>query len=87
MNVVSVLVKTHVSCHRAAAVILGANFQPGCYNDAVVGVDAVIHTASPLDTQNEGDPANVIGPAVAGVTGILDSLEKFGNAKRIVTLR
>lgn len=34
----------------------------------------MVHVASPLDTQNTGDPSLVIGPAVAGVTGLLESL-------------
>ncbi|BEJ14950.1 hypothetical protein CspHIS471_0407170 [Cutaneotrichosporon sp. HIS471] len=43
----------------------------GAYDAAVLGVDGVVHAASPLDTTNTGDPSLVIDPAVKGVTELL----------------
>jgi len=50
-------------------------------------VQGVIHAASPLDGWNKGDPALVIGPAVAGVTNMLDGVDKAGGVGRIVQVR
>lgn len=57
---------------------------PGAYDDAVEGVDGIIHAASPV-TLILDDPSDVIGPAVNGAVGILTSAAKFGkNVKRVV---
>lgn len=45
---------------------------PGAYDEAVRGVDAIIHTASPVVWDWE-DPSEIIDPAVKGATGILAS--------------
>ncbi|KDQ06901.1 hypothetical protein BOTBODRAFT_232897 [Botryobasidium botryosum FD-172 SS1] len=56
----------------------------GAYDDAVVGVDAVAHTASPT-TMAARDPQDVIKPAVAGTVNILESVKKYGpSVKRVV---
>lgn len=56
----------------------------GAYDDAVEGVDGIIHAASPV-TLILDDPSDVIGPAVNGAVGILTSAAKFGkNVKRVV---
>ena len=47
--------------------------QPDAFDEAVLGVDAVLHTASPLHYTAE-DPAEVIDPAVKGTVGILNSI-------------
>ncbi|KAI0040575.1 NAD(P)-binding protein [Auriscalpium vulgare] len=49
----------------------------GAYDDAVKDVDAIIHVASPLLYSWE-DPQEVIGPAVAGTSGILKSATTYG---------
>lgn len=73
---------------KASYVLVPDMSAPGAYDEAVAGVDAVVHIASPLDGSNTGDPSLVIGPAVAGVTGVLHSLEKANpNVKRIVCMR
>lgn len=46
------------------------------FDDAVKGVDAVAHTASPFYTSNVKDPQELIGPAVKGTTGVLRSIQK-----------
>ncbi|KAI0061189.1 NAD(P)-binding protein [Artomyces pyxidatus] len=69
--------------------------QEGAYDEAVKGVDAIIHTASPACECRSisASPlahafclcSEIIGPAVKGATGILKSAQKFGtNVKRVV---
>ncbi|KAF7973250.1 hypothetical protein HWV62_15763 [Athelia sp. TMB] len=56
----------------------------GAFDDAVKGVDAIEHTASPFHL-NADDPEELIRPAVDGTVGILKSALKFGSSvKRIV---
>lgn len=49
--------------------------EDGAFDDAVKGVDAVAHTASPFHFQAE-DPQDLIDPAVKGTVGILKSIQK-----------
>lgn len=58
--------------------------QDGAYDAAVQGVAAVVHNASPVDLAYPGDPADIIGPAVQGVTGLLASLGAHNTAVRRV---
>ncbi|KAI0653470.1 NAD(P)-binding protein [Cubamyces menziesii] len=54
------------------------------YDNAVQGVSAIIHTASPL-TYLVDDPKDVIDPAVKGTLGLLQSAAEHGkDVKRIV---
>ncbi|KAG8907132.1 methylglyoxal reductase (NADPH-dependent) gre2 [Tulasnella sp. 403] len=72
---------------------LGDNFEyvivedmelPEAYNNAVKGVDAVIHTASVVKMVT-GNPDAIIKPAVAGTIGILKSIQEHGpSVKRII---
>ncbi|EPQ50349.1 NAD P-binding protein [Gloeophyllum trabeum ATCC 11539] len=56
----------------------------GAFDEAVKGVDAIEHTASPFHL-NCDDPNEFIEPAVKGTTGVLQSALKYGsNVKRIV---
>lgn len=56
----------------------------GAFDEAVKGVDAIAHTASPCHLDAD-DPQEIIGPAVGGTTGILHSALKFApTVKRIV---
>ncbi|EJT99636.1 D-lactaldehyde dehydrogenase [Dacryopinax primogenitus] len=56
----------------------------GAFDQAVQGVDAVQHTASPFHGRAV-DPQELIGPAVQGTKGLLESVQKFNPAiKRIV---
>lgn len=59
--------------------------QEGAFDDAVRGVDAIAHTASPFH-MNVKDPQELIVPAVAGTGSILQSVLKFANdtVKRVV---
>ncbi|KAF5320351.1 hypothetical protein D9611_011300 [Ephemerocybe angulata] len=72
------------------AVVIEDLLKEGAFDDVVVGVDAVVHLASPVVLDGSGDPENIIKPAVGGVLGVLKSAlrasQADGNAslKRIV---
>ncbi len=67
-----------------ALLTLALPMQDGAFDDAVKGIDAIAHTASPFHFKAD-DPAELIGPAVHGTTGILLSALKHGSSvKRIV---
>ncbi|KAK1235164.1 hypothetical protein PQX77_001621 [Marasmius sp. AFHP31] len=56
----------------------------GAFDDAVKGVDAVEHLASPFH-MNADDPNELIEPAVKGTVGVLESVKKYGDkVKRVV---
>ncbi|CAE6433013.1 unnamed protein product [Rhizoctonia solani] len=56
----------------------------GAFDEAVKGVDAVAHTASPFHFQAD-DPQTLIEPAVKGTIGILESVHKYApTVQRIV---
>ncbi|CAK5267138.1 unnamed protein product [Mycena citricolor] len=56
----------------------------GAFDEAVKGVDAIAHTASPFHFQVH-EPSELIGPAVNGTLGILKSALKCGeNVRRVV---
>ncbi|KZT29949.1 D-lactaldehyde dehydrogenase [Neolentinus lepideus HHB14362 ss-1] len=58
--------------------------KPGAFDEAMRGVDGVIHVASPVALDAE-DPKDLIDTAVNGTTGILDSVLKNGaSVKRVV---
>lgn len=59
--------------------------QEGAFDEAVKGVDAIEHTASPFSL-NADDPQEIIGPAVAGTVGMLDSAFRVANdtVRRII---
>ncbi|KAJ7638188.1 D-lactaldehyde dehydrogenase [Roridomyces roridus] len=58
--------------------------QEGAFDDAVKGVDAIEHTASPFHLQAD-DPAELSVPAIQGTVGILESARKYGSSvKRVV---
>ncbi len=58
----------------------------GAFDEAVKGVDAVLHTASPFHFNIEGDPKKtLINPAVNGTRNVLTSILKHGsNVQRVV---
>ncbi|KAI8976325.1 NAD(P)-binding protein [Trametes punicea] len=57
----------------------------GAFDEAVKGIDGIIHTASPV-TFAEEDPATLINPAVGGTLSILRSAMEHGgqNLRRVV---
>ncbi|KAI0077589.1 NAD-P-binding protein [Panus rudis PR-1116 ss-1] len=59
--------------------------KPGAFDEAVQGVDAIQHTASPFHF-NAADPQDIIRPAVAGTTSVLESARKYGSGVRRVVV-
>ncbi|KAG8772964.1 methylglyoxal reductase (NADPH-dependent) gre2 [Ceratobasidium sp. 428] len=55
----------------------------GAFDEAVQGVDAVVHTAAPC-TFEADDPKVLIEPSVKGTVGALKSIERFGQQVRRV---
>ncbi|PPQ93152.1 hypothetical protein CVT25_010776 [Psilocybe cyanescens] len=57
----------------------------GAFDEFVMDVDAIEHTASPVSPESQEDPQEYIRPAVQGTVSILTSAMKFGtNVKRVV---
>jgi len=58
---------------------------PGGHDEAVKGVDGVIHTASPFVMSVEDNERDLLNPAVKGTTSVLESVQKYApNVKRVV---
>ncbi|KDQ17957.1 hypothetical protein BOTBODRAFT_29275 [Botryobasidium botryosum FD-172 SS1] len=66
-------------------VIVGDVSHEGAFDEAVKGVDAVIHTASPV-SGNAHDPDELIRPAVDGTLNALKSVKKHGGSVRRVVI-
>lgn len=59
--------------------------EEGAFNDAVRGVDGIIHTASPSTTQAESNVRDIISPAIDGTRGLLTSAWKYApKVQRVV---
>ncbi|EPQ27590.1 uncharacterized protein PFL1_04728 [Pseudozyma flocculosa PF-1] len=60
--------------------------KPGVFDEAVKGVDGVLHTASPFHFNIDGDPlGKLIQPAVNGTRSVLRSIKDHGtDVKRVV---
>ncbi|KAF8808073.1 NAD(P)-binding protein [Phlegmacium glaucopus] len=56
----------------------------GAFDEAIKGMDAVVHTASPCHA-NEGDPQDVFVPAVQGTLNILKSAVKSQVHRIVIT--
>ncbi|KAG8910072.1 methylglyoxal reductase (NADPH-dependent) gre2, partial [Tulasnella sp. 408] len=69
---------------RFSYVIVEDIAKEGAFDKAVVGVDAVQHTASPFHFKAD-DPKELIEPAVHGTVGVLESIKKYApGVKRVV---
>lgn len=69
---------------RFSYVIVEDIAKEGAFDKAVVGVDAVQHTASPFHFKAD-DPQVLIEPALKGTVGILESIKKYApGVKRVV---
>ncbi len=64
---------------------LSLPIKDGAFDDAVKGIDAIAHTASPFHFKVD-DPAELIGPAMHGTTQILVSALKHGSSVRRVVI-
>ncbi|KAK7472032.1 hypothetical protein VKT23_000143 [Stygiomarasmius scandens] len=70
--------------NKLETVVVADMSADGAFDEAVKDVDAVEHTASPFHF-NADDPQELIGPAVKGTIGILESVIKNGQkVKRVV---
>ncbi|KAF2773916.1 flavonol reductase [Teratosphaeria nubilosa] len=59
--------------------------QPGAFDEAVKGVDGVIHTASPFTFDVQDFEKDLLIPAINGTNSILQAMEKYNpNVKRMV---
>ncbi|KAI4165102.1 MAG: hypothetical protein LQ342_001379 [Letrouitia transgressa] len=59
--------------------------QEGAFDEAVKGVDGVIHTASPFTTQVEDNERDLLEPAIKGTTEILKAVKAHApQVKRVV---
>jgi nucleoside-diphosphate-sugar epimerase len=57
----------------------------GAFDEAVKGVDGVIHTASPFTFNVEDPEKDLLIPAIKGTTGILESIQRCNpSVKRVV---
>ncbi|CDO69083.1 hypothetical protein BN946_scf184992.g32 [Trametes cinnabarina] len=71
-------------CDKFEVVVVEDITKDGAFDDAVKGVDAIEHTASPFYLKAV-DPEEVIVPAVHGTTSVLKSAQKYGTSvKRVV---
>ncbi|KAL1311401.1 hypothetical protein AAFC00_001567 [Neodothiora populina] len=58
---------------------------PHAFDKAVVGVDGVIHTASPFQLNVEDNERDLLQPAIQGTTSILEAVAKHApNVRRVV---
>ena len=61
------------------------HLQEGAFDEAATGVEAIVHTASPVSL-DAGDPDELIVPAVKGTVGILHSASRSATVRRVVLL-
>jgi nucleoside-diphosphate-sugar epimerase len=71
---------SYASGDRFEVVIVVDIAEDGAFDEAVKGVDAIEHTASPFHL-NAVDPDELIKPAVNGTVGILKSILKDGSTR------
>lgn len=58
---------------------------PGAFDEAVKGVDGVIHTQSPFALAVEDNERDLLIPAIQGTVGLLESVQKHNpSVKRVV---
>ncbi|KAF2091590.1 putative cinnamoyl-CoA reductase [Saccharata proteae CBS 121410] len=59
--------------------------EPGAFDEAVKGVDGVVHTASPFQMSVEDNVRDLLDPAVKGTTEILKAIQAHNpDVKRVV---
>ena len=78
--------QSYVDSGKLTFVIVPDITDPTGFDEAVKGVEGIIHSASPLEPKDpQADPQELVEPAVHGTVGILGSALKNGsNVKRIV---
>ncbi|WOO84405.1 Putative uncharacterized oxidoreductase [Vanrija pseudolonga] len=72
---------------RVSYAIVPDMSEPTAYDAAVVGVDAVVHLASPTDLMTPGPPSVIIQPAIDGVVNVLSAVQRFApTVQRVVQM-
>ncbi|KAI9736802.1 MAG: methylglyoxal reductase (NADPH-dependent) gre2 [Claussenomyces sp. TS43310] len=70
---------------KLSIVLVGDNIATGAFDEAVKGVDGVIHTASPFVLQVKDNVKDLLDPAIKGTNSILQSVHQHNPAvKRVV---
>lgn len=62
----------------------GELLTPGSFDEAVVGADYVIHTASPYALDPEDAQRDLVDPAVQGTSNVLEACAKAPSVRRVV---
>ena len=62
----------------------GHLLEKGCYEEAISGCTAVIHTASPHTMHVENPQRDLVDPAVEGTLNVLTSCAKANSVQRVV---
>lgn len=61
--------------------------KPELYENALVDVDGIIHTAFPFSLHAEDMRKDLLDPAIDGSLGVLEAAQRYGkNVKKVVTL-
>ncbi|KAE8361228.1 hypothetical protein BDV27DRAFT_167122 [Aspergillus caelatus] len=60
--------------------------QPGAFNEAVKGVDGIVHTASPFQTLVQDNKRDLLWPAINGTTSILQAAQEYAPQVRRVVI-
>lgn len=78
--------KTHAKyANQLSFAIVKDVAAPGAFDEAVKGVDGVIHTASPFVMSVEDNERDLLNPAIKGTTQILTAIQKNNpKVKRVV---
>ncbi|KAK0460571.1 D-lactaldehyde dehydrogenase [Desarmillaria tabescens] len=71
--------------NKLEIVIVDDMSKDGAFDEAVKGVDAILHTASPVQL-NADDPQELIIPAVKGTVGMLISAAKYGSSIQCIVV-
>ncbi|KAK0460564.1 D-lactaldehyde dehydrogenase [Desarmillaria tabescens] len=71
--------------NKLEIVVVDDMSKDGAFDEAVKGVDAILHTASPVQL-NADDPQELIAPAVKGTVGMLTSAAKYGSSVRRIVV-
>lgn len=77
-----------ISEEQLSFVIVPDFLKDGAFDEAVKGVQYILHIASPVpnpDLTGESDlDAELVQPAIKGTSGVIQSAHKYGDVKRIV---
>lgn len=60
------------------------SLEDGHYDEAIKGVDAVVHTASPVEFDKTNFKEDFLKPALNGTKGVLEAAAKEDSVKAVV---